>query len=129
MARVPIIQLGDLLIITVLEELRDYDALTLQQEVAELVRRVSARGVLLDLSVVDTVDSFLGRLLSEIVIGTRLLGAVAVVVGIQPVVAITLVELGLELKGVPTALNARKGIALLRRLTAGTDGLGRDHAG
>src|SRR5579859_2241695 len=116
MARIPIIQLDDLLIVTVLEELRDHDALVLQQDLAEMLQRVGARGVLLDLSVVETIDSFLGRLLGEIATGARLQGAVTIVVGIQPAVAITLVELGLELKGIHTALNTRKGMILLRRL-------------
>lgn len=128
MARVPIIQLDDLLIVTVLEELRDHDALALQEDLAEALQRARARGVLLDLSVVETIDSFLGRLLGEIAAGARLLGATTVVAGIQPAVAITLVELGLELRGIHTALNPRKGMALLRRLTAGEDGTGRPHA-
>lgn len=125
MARIPIIQLGDLLIVTVLEELRDHDALELQQDLAETLQRRGARGVLLDLSVVETVDSFLGRLLGEIAAGARLLGAATVVVGVQPAVAITLVELGLELKGIHTALNPGKGISLLRRLIAGEGDPGR----
>lgn len=129
MARVPIIQLDDLLLVTVLEEIRDHDALALQQDLAEALQRVSARGVLLDMSVVETIDSFLGRLLSEIATGARLLGAATVVVGIQPAVAITLVELGLELKGIHTALNPRKGMALLRRLISDKPSPGRPHAG
>jgi rsbT antagonist protein RsbS len=114
-ARVPLIRIRDLLIATVQEELRDRDALRLQEELSQALERTGARGVLVDLSAVETVDSFLGRLLHDIGIGTRLLGAQTVVVGIQPAVAITLVELGLELKGVATALNAEKGMALLRR--------------
>lgn len=116
MARVPVIQVHDTLIATVQEELRDRDALRLQEELIRALERSGARGVLLDLSSVETVDSFLGRLLHDIGAGTRLLGAHTVVVGIQPAVAITLVELGLELNGVATALNAEKGMALLRRL-------------
>jgi rsbT antagonist protein RsbS len=125
MVRVPIIQVGSTLIATVLDDLRDSDALTLQEDLAATLERTGARGVLLDLSVVETVDSFLGRLLNDIAVGTRLLGARTVVVGIQPAVAITLVELGLELKGVRTALNPHKGLALLRRLIADEDERGR----
>jgi len=127
-ARVPIIQLDDLLIVTILEDIRDHDALALQQDLVEVLQRVSARGVLLDMSVVETIDSFLGRLLSEIAIGARLLGAATVVVGIQPALAITLVELGLELKGIHTALNPRKGMILLRRLIDGESGPGWSRA-
>lgn len=127
MARIPVIQIGDLVVVTVLEELRDQDALNLQQDLAETLQRVGAHGVLLDMTVVETVDSFLGRLLSEIAVGARLLGAITVVVGIQPAVAITLVELGLELRGVHTALNVEKGIGLLRQLI-GKESAGRIHA-
>jgi rsbT antagonist protein RsbS len=119
MARVPIVGVDGVLIATVLDEIHDRDAMRLQEELSDLLFRTDARGVLLDLSAVETVDSFLGRLLNEIAVGTRLLGAYTVVVGIQPAVAITLVELGLELKGVRTALNAQKGMATLRRLLAG----------
>ena len=105
-----------MLIATVLEELRDRDGLDLQEDLSARLERADARGVLLDLSSVETVDSFLGRLLNDIAIETRLLGAETVVVGIQPAVAITLVELGLELKGVHTALDADRGMRLLRRL-------------
>jgi rsbT antagonist protein RsbS len=115
-ARVPIIQVGNTLIATVQEELYDRDALQLQSDLSETLERTGARGVLLDLSVVETVDSFLGRLLSEVALGARLLGAQTVVAGIRPAVAVTLVELGLELKGVHTALNAEKGLDALRRL-------------
>lgn len=118
MARVPVIRVGDALIATVQEELRDRDAVELQAAVTGILEHTGARGVLLDLSAVATVDSFLGRLMNDIAAATRLLGAQTVVVGIQPAVAITLVELGLELKGVHTALTPEKGLALLRRLIA-----------
>jgi rsbT antagonist protein RsbS len=117
-ARVPILRLGDTLVATVQETLHDRDALVLQEELNGVLERTGARGVLLDVSVVETVDSFLGRLLNDIATGARLLGARTVVVGIQPAVAITLVELGLELTGVRTALDPEKGMALLRRLVA-----------
>lgn len=125
MARVPILHVNDMLIATVQEDLGDRDALSLQEELTVTLERTTARGVLLDLSVVEIVDSFLGRLLNDIALGTRLMGAQTVLVGIQPAVAITLVELGLELRGVRTALNPQKGMALLRRLLAREDSRGR----
>jgi rsbT antagonist protein RsbS len=125
MAQVPIVRIGNVLLATVQEELGDQDALDLQVKLGDALERTSARGVLIDMSVVETVDSFLGRVLNETATGARLLGAQTVVVGIQPAVAITLVELGLELKGVHTALDAEKGMVLLRRLIAREDGHGR----
>lgn len=126
MARIPIIKVGNVLIATVQEDLYDRDALALQESLNQELERTGAGGVLLDVSVVETVDSFLGRLLNDIATSSRLLGAQTVVVGIQPAVAITLVELGLELKGIRTALNPEKGMALLRRLVAGeSNGHGR----
>lgn len=116
MARIPVVRIGEVLIASVQEELRDSDALELQAELSERLEVTGARGVLLDLSIVETVDSFLGRLLHDVASTTRLLGAQTVVVGIRPAVAVTLVELGLELKGVHTALNAEKGIRLLKEL-------------
>ena len=116
MARVPIVRLGETLIATVQEELRDGDALALQEELGMSLERTGARGVLLDLSAVETVDSFLGRVLNDTAAELRLLGAVTVIVGLQPAVAVTLVELGLELSGVRTALNPEKGMRLLGRL-------------
>jgi rsbT antagonist protein RsbS len=126
MARIPLIRLGDLLIVTVLEEVRDSDALALQHDLMDTLQHTGARGVLLDMTVVETIDSFLGRLMREIAVGARLMGAATVIVGIQPAVAITLVELGLELKGLRTALNAQKGLALLHALIAGEDSQDRD---
>jgi rsbT antagonist protein RsbS len=126
MARVPIIRVGETLIATVLEDLHDRDALQLQEDLGHALERTGARGVLLDLSVVELIDSFLGRLLNDIAAGTRLLGAQTVIVGMQPAVAITLVELGLELSGVHTALNAERGMAVLRRLVAGEARRGGD---
>jgi rsbT antagonist protein RsbS len=117
-ARVPIIQIGQTLVATVLEDLHDRDAQTLEVDLFGRLERRGAQGVLLDLSVVEIVDSFLGRMLNDIAVGVRLLGAQMVVVGIQPAVAITLVELGLELKGVRTAVSPDRGLALLRQLIA-----------
>ena len=118
MARVPIVRIANTLVATVLEDLHDRDALILETDLYEQLERTGSHGVLLDLSVVEIVDSFLGRMLNDIAHGVRLLGAQMVVVGIQPAVAITLVELGLELKGVRTAVSADRGLALLRRLVA-----------
>ena len=121
MARVPIVRVGDTLIATVLEDLHDRDALLLQEDIGAALERTGAKGVLLDLSIVELIDSFLGRLLNDVASATRLLGAQAVILGMQPQVAMTLVELGLELKGVRTALTAEKGMALLRRLIEGEE--------
>ncbi len=129
MARIPIVRIGDVLIATVQEELRDTDALTFEEELHTAVERYSARGVLIDLSVAETVDSFLGRLIADIAAGSRLLGAQTVVTGIQPAVAITLVELGLSLEGIRTALNAEKGLALLRRLMTAENAAGHRDGG
>jgi rsbT antagonist protein RsbS len=118
MARVPIIKVGRVLIVSVTEELYDHDALVLQEDLNSALERTAAGGVLLDVSAVETVDSFLGRLLNEIAMGARLLGAETVISGIQPSVAVTLVELGLELRGVHAALNSEKGLALLQRRMA-----------
>jgi rsbT antagonist protein RsbS len=115
MARVPILRLGEMLIATVLEDLRDDDALDLQERLNASLERTGAQAVLLDVSAVETLDSFLGRLLNDIAATARLLGAVTVIVGIQPAVAITLVELGLELRGVQTALTMDQGLARLRQ--------------
>jgi rsbT antagonist protein RsbS len=115
-ARVPIIHLGAVLIATVQEELYDQDALQLQEDLGQLLERGVAQGVVLDFSAVSTVDSFLARLIGAIAGSARLLGAETVVVGLQPAVAVTLVELGLALPGVHIALNAEKGLALLADL-------------
>ena len=126
MARIPIVRVGDVLIVTVREELTDQDALALQEDLGDTLAQTGAAGVLLDLSAVDTVDSFLGRVLNEIAQGSRLLGARTVVCGIQPAVAITLVELGLQLRGVRTALDPVKGLALLHRGLGRTRMIGRN---
>ena len=118
MPQVPIIKVGQVLIATVQEDLGDRDALALQERLSQLLERSGVQGVLLDLSIVETVDSFLGRLLNDVAAISRLLGAQTVITGIQPAVAITLVELGLELKGIRTALNPEKGLVLLKRLIA-----------
>lgn len=114
MARVPIIRVGNILLATIQEDLHDRDALALQEALTTELERTGASGVLLDLTTVQIVDSFLGRMLNDVVAAIRLLGAETVVVGIQPAVAVTLVELGLELNGVRTALDAERGMRVLR---------------
>lgn len=113
MARIPIIKVGSALIATVDEDLTDDDALEFQERLNAAIERTGAAGVLIDVTLVETIDSFLGRLLHEIAVGARLLGATTVVAGIQPPVAMTLVELGLQLDGVKTALTAERGLAML----------------
>ena len=121
MPRVPIIRMENVLVASVQEELADRDAMALEAALGQAIENCGARGVLLDLSVIETVDSFLGRVIDDIARLTRLLGAHTVVVGLQPAVAITIMELGLQLKGVPTALTADKGMAMLRELIARED--------
>jgi rsbT antagonist protein RsbS len=115
MPHIPIIKVGPNLIATVDEGLTDQDAIEFQEALNTRLEQANATGVLLDVTAVETIDSFLGRLLNEIALGARLLGAQTVVVGIQPAVAMTLVELGLTLGGVQTSLTPERGLALLNR--------------
>jgi rsbT antagonist protein RsbS len=115
MERIPILQMGDLLLVTIQVDMHDQLALTLQDDLSEKIRRTSARGVLIDISALDIVDSFIGRMISTISSIARIMDATTVVVGMQPAVAITLVELGLTLSGVRTALNVERGMKLLQR--------------
>lgn len=119
MERIPILGMGRFLLVTIQVDMHDRLALTLQQDLTERIRRSSARGVLIDISALELVDSFIGRTLGNIAAMSRMLGAETVVVGMRPAVAITLVELGLNLQGVRTALDVEKGMALLDR-QAGT---------
>ncbi|MEO6398924.1 MAG: STAS domain-containing protein [Tepidiformaceae bacterium] len=113
MTEIPIIKVGETLIAVVREDITDEDALQFQEALNGRLERFGATGVLIDVTLVATIDSFLGRLLHEIAVGARLLGAQTVVAGMQPAVAMTLVELGLELKGVRTVLTPEKALALL----------------
>lgn len=117
MERIPILKLGQYLLVTIQVDMHDRLAITLQNDLTEKIVQTSARGVLLDISALDMVDSFIGRMVNTIAGMSRILDAETVVVGMQPSVAITLVELGLSLKGVRTALNVDKGMELLRALT------------
>jgi rsbT antagonist protein RsbS len=114
MEHIPILRMGDFLLITVQVDMHDRLALQLQDDLTEKIVRHSARGVLIDISALDVVDSFIGRMLGNIAAMARILDAQSVVVGMRPAVAITLVELGLSLPGIRTALTAERGMAILR---------------
>ena len=114
MERIPILRMGDLLLVTIQVDMHDRLALTLQDDLTSRIVQSGARGVLIDISSLEIVDSFIGRMLGNISEMARVLDAETVVVGMQPAVAITLVELGLSLTGIRTALNVERGMALLR---------------
>jgi len=116
--RIPILQMDDILLVTIQVDMHDQLALTLQDELTAHIVKARARGVLIDISALEIIDSFIGRMLSTIAAMARVLDAKTVVVGMQPAVAITLVELGLALTGVQTALNVEKGMAFLRAASA-----------
>ena len=114
MERIPILRIGEFLLVTIQVDMHDQMALALQDDLTSKIEKTGAKGVLLDISALDMVDSFIGRMISNISALARILSASTVVVGMQPAVAITLVELGLNLPGVLTALDAERGMALLR---------------
>lgn len=113
MDRIPILRMGSFLLVTIQVDMHDRLAMTLQDDLTRRIVEVSAKGVLLDISSLDMVDSFIGRMISNIAAMSRVLDAETVVVGMQPAVAITLVELGLSLPNVRTALNVERGMELL----------------
>jgi rsbT antagonist protein RsbS len=114
MERIPILKMGDLLLVSIQVDMHDQLALTLQDDLTEKIAKNGSRGVLIDISAVEVVDSFIGRMIANIAGMARILDARTVLVGMQPAVAITLVELGLTLPGVQTALDVERGMALLR---------------
>jgi len=120
--RIPILKMGEFLLVTIQVDMHDRLALTLQDDLTEMIVKNRAHGVLIDISALEVVDSFIGRMLGNIASVSRVLDAATVVVGMQPAVAITLVELGLSLPGVRTALNVEKGMELLRVCLAAPNG-------
>jgi rsbT antagonist protein RsbS len=124
--RIPILKLGHLLLVSIQVDMHDRMAMALQEDLAEKIVATRARGVMIDISALEIVDSFIGRMLNNIAAISRVLDAVTVVVGMQPAVAITLVELGLTLSGVRTALDVDRGLAVVRReIDRGVDDLAR----
>ncbi|MDR6714875.1 rsbT antagonist protein RsbS [Pseudomonas hunanensis] len=115
MERIPVLQMGEFLLVTIQVDMHDQLALRLQDDLTERIDKTSARGVLIDISALDMVDSFIGRMIASISGLSRIMDAQTVLVGMQPAVAITLVELGLTLPGVSTALNVDRGMTLLRQ--------------
>lgn len=123
MDRVPILRMGKTLLATIQVDMQDQTAMALQDDLAERIAQTGASGVMIDISALEIVDSFVGRMLASISGIARILSATTVVVGMQPAVAITLVELGLSLDGVKTALNVERGMELLRRSEAEAHGV------
>ena len=120
MDRIPILKMGNCLLVTIQVDMHDSLAMALQEDLTDRIAATRARGVLIDISSLEIVDSFIGRMLDQIAAMSRILDAETVVVGMRPAVAITLVELGLTMKGVKTALNVERGMESIRgRLTAG----------
>lgn len=114
MDRIPILRMGNFLLVTIQIDLYDRLATNLESDLIQMVNKTGAQGVLIDISALSIVDSFMGRILGNIGSMAKIMDAETVVVGMQPAVAITLIELGLELKGVHTALNVEKGMELLK---------------
>jgi rsbT antagonist protein RsbS len=118
MERIPILKMGSFLLVTIQVDMHDRLAMTLQDDLTNKIVTSGAKAVLIDISALDIVDSFIGRMLASIAAMARILDATTVVVGMQPAVAITLVELGLALDGIKTALNVEKGMHLLKKISA-----------
>ena len=119
MERIPILKMGPYLLVTIQVDMHDRLAMRLQDDLTDRIVKTRARGVLIDISSLEVVDSFIGRMIGNIAAMSRVLDAETVVVGMRPAVAITLVELGLALPGVRTALDVDKGMALLRTSVTG----------
>ncbi|MGV9251999.1 STAS domain-containing protein [Streptomyces sp. NPDC003697] len=117
--RVPVLKIGQTLLVSIQTDLEDQMVMDLQEDLSNRIVETGAKGVVIDISALEIVDSFVGRMLATNASISRILGAETIVVGMRPAVAMTLVELGLSLKGVRTALNLERGLKLLRRLSAG----------
>jgi rsbT antagonist protein RsbS len=117
---IPILQMGRFLLVSIQVDMHDRQAMALQDALTDRITKTGARGVLIDISVLELVDSFIGRIIGTIAAMAQILDAETVVVGMRPAVAITLVELGMELPGIRTALNVERGMTLLERATGGT---------
>jgi rsbT antagonist protein RsbS len=124
MDEIPILRIRDCLLVSIQVDMHDRLALALQDDLTNRIVETRARGVMIDISALEIVDSFIGRMLNNIAGMSRVLDAVTVVVGMRPAVAITLVELGLTLTGVRTALNVDKGLAMIRRIIDAEEGEG-----
>jgi rsbT antagonist protein RsbS len=122
--RIPILKMGECLVVSIQVDMHDRLAMTLQDDLTERIVATRARGVLIDISALEIVDSFIGRMLGTIASVARVLDAVTIVVGMRPAVAITLVELGLSLPGVRTALSVEKGMELIQSALAPNGGVG-----
>jgi rsbT antagonist protein RsbS len=118
MDRIPILRMGEFLLVTLQVDMHDQLALRLQDDLTSMIHTKGAKGVLVDISALEMIDSFMGRMIGDISGMARILDARTVLVGMQPAVAITLVELGLSLPGVDTALNVERGVQLLNRALA-----------
>ena len=129
MDRIPILKVGNALIVTIQVDMHDRLAMALEEDLTKKIVLTSARGVLIEISALEIVDSFIGRMLDTIASVSRVLDAETVVVGMRPAVAITLVELGLRLDGIRTALNIERGLAMLRERVDLDLGAGSLHAG
>ena len=121
MDRIPILRMGQFLLVTIQVDMHDRLAMTLQEDLTSMIERTGAKGVLIDISALEMVDSFIGRMIANISSMSRILDASTVLVGMRPAVAITLVELGLSLPGVQTALTVERGMERLRAELAGKE--------
>jgi rsbT antagonist protein RsbS len=126
MERIPILKMGEFLLVTIQVDMHDQLAITLQEDLTQQIVKPRAHGVLIDISSLEIVDSFIGRMIGNIAAMARLLDAETVLVGMKPAVAITLVELGMSLSGVRTALNVEKGMAMLQTSLKGRGFFGRN---